>query len=182
MDMVPIADDRRPENGKTSGPRAHCMLTFTLPTIVDNASTSGAAAAASRVKMAACWPFHDFFKTSMTDARSSYLRDGSRRRRGDGSRRRRGRDVDMPRRLVAATPRPRRGYAGDGSRRRRGRDADSPRKLVARRDQPVFDDCCCVGLLASSSRKESESPLGRSTRPRAPRAQTAPRETRASPP
>ena len=61
---------------------------------------------------------------------------------GSGSRLRRGRDVDTPRRRVAATPRPPRGHSveasrgdaaaatwafrGDESRRRRGRDADSP--------------------------------------------------------
>ena len=61
---------------------------------------------------------------------------------GSGSRLRRGRDVDTPRRRVAATPRPPRGHSvetgrgdaaaatwtlpKDESRRRRGRDADSP--------------------------------------------------------
>ena len=58
--------------------------------------------------------------------------------RGVGSQRRRGRDVDISRRRVAATPRPRRGYSaeahGDGSRRRR--DVDIPRRRVAAAPRP----------------------------------------------
>ena len=63
------------------------------------------------------------------------------------SRRRRGLDVDIPRRRLAAPPRPRRGhdaetsrddaaaatwiFRGDDSRRRRGRDVDIPQRRVA---------------------------------------------------
>ena len=70
VDMVPMAEERRPEKGKASGPRAHCMLMLTRPTIVESASTSGAAAAGSSVKMAACWPFQECLRVSTTSATS----------------------------------------------------------------------------------------------------------------
>ena len=52
--------------------------------------------------------------------------------RGDVSRRRRGRDLDSPRRWIAATPR-RWIVRGGGLRRRRGRDVDVRRRRVRRR-------------------------------------------------
>ena len=54
-DMVPSAEERRPENGSSSGERPHCVFRLTRPTAVASTSTRGAAAAAERVKMAACW-------------------------------------------------------------------------------------------------------------------------------
>lgn len=55
-DMVPMADERRPEKGNTSGDRPHWVLIFTLPTTVDSISSSGAASLESVVKMDACCP------------------------------------------------------------------------------------------------------------------------------
>jgi hypothetical protein len=57
--MVPIAEERRPEKGNTSGERLHCTFRLMRPTIVLSASTMGAVVApvASLLKIAACWPF-----------------------------------------------------------------------------------------------------------------------------
>ena len=54
--IVPRAEERRPEKGSSSGERPHCVFRLTRPTAVASTSTRGAAAAAERVKMAACWP------------------------------------------------------------------------------------------------------------------------------
>ena len=54
--IVPSAEERRPEKGSSSGERPHCVFRLTRPTAVASTSTRGAAAAAERVKMAACWP------------------------------------------------------------------------------------------------------------------------------
>ena len=53
-DMVPIALERRPEKGNTSGERLHWTLILIRPTIVLSASTIGAVAApvGSLLKMA----------------------------------------------------------------------------------------------------------------------------------
>ena len=66
---------------------------------------------------------------------------------------RRGRDVDIPRRRVAAPPRLATWtFRGDESRRRRGRQLDSPIAAELLEETTiVFDDVCSVGLLASSS-------------------------------
>mmetsp|Transcript_23283 Transcript_23283/g.64512 ORF Transcript_23283/g.64512 Transcript_23283/m.64512 type:complete len:346 (+) Transcript_23283:821-1858(+) len=58
-DMVPIALERRPEKGKTSGPRLHWALRLMRPTTAESMSTKDAAAPGSRVKIAACCPFQD---------------------------------------------------------------------------------------------------------------------------
>ena len=52
--IVPSAEERRPEKGSSSGERPHCVFRLTRPTAVASTSTRGAAAAAERVKMAAC--------------------------------------------------------------------------------------------------------------------------------
>jgi hypothetical protein len=53
--IVPMAEDRRPEKGNTSGERPHCVFRLTRPTAVESTSSSGPNAAASFVKIAACW-------------------------------------------------------------------------------------------------------------------------------
>lgn len=53
IDIVPIAERRRPEKGTTSGERPHWELMLMRPTMVDSESTIGAAASAEFVKMAA---------------------------------------------------------------------------------------------------------------------------------
>mmetsp|Transcript_27937 Transcript_27937/g.65225 ORF Transcript_27937/g.65225 Transcript_27937/m.65225 type:complete len:205 (-) Transcript_27937:1422-2036(-) len=76
-DMVPIADERLPEKGTTSGERPHCALRLIRPTILDKASTSGAAFTASAVNRAACWPFHDAFKAAFTCSTSEKRATGT---------------------------------------------------------------------------------------------------------
>ena len=71
--MVPMAELRRPLNGKASGERWHWALMLMRPTMVESASTSGAAAApvGSEEKMAACWPFHEALAADTTSAASA---------------------------------------------------------------------------------------------------------------
>ena len=57
--MVPMAEERRPEKGTASGERPHCALMLIRPTMLERASTRGAAASAEAVKREACWPFHE---------------------------------------------------------------------------------------------------------------------------
>ena len=54
--IVPSAEERRPEKGRTSGLLPHCVLMLIRPTTVESASTRGAAAVADSVKIAACLP------------------------------------------------------------------------------------------------------------------------------
>mmetsp|Transcript_14923 Transcript_14923/g.37823 ORF Transcript_14923/g.37823 Transcript_14923/m.37823 type:complete len:321 (+) Transcript_14923:343-1305(+) len=77
IDMVPIAELRRPEKGTWSGERPHCMLMLMRPTCDESASMSGAAAAALEVKMADCWPFHDSLSAVYTSDKSENLATGS---------------------------------------------------------------------------------------------------------
>ena len=72
--MVPMADDRRPEKGNTSGERLHCTLIFTRPTMVDSVSRSPAASVPSgdAVKSAACCPFQDLRSADLTWSRWPY--------------------------------------------------------------------------------------------------------------
>eukprot|EP00964_Phaeocystis_antarctica_P010393 scaffold5721_cov50-Phaeocystis_antarctica.AAC.3 len=68
--MVPIAEERRPEKGTASGERPHWALMLMRPTMVDSASTRGAAASAEDVKRAACCPFHESYSALCTSAMS----------------------------------------------------------------------------------------------------------------
>mmetsp|Transcript_17443 Transcript_17443/g.70091 ORF Transcript_17443/g.70091 Transcript_17443/m.70091 type:complete len:333 (-) Transcript_17443:523-1521(-) len=77
-DMVPIADERRPEKGRTSGPRWHWVLMLARPTMVARRSTRVAAAAASRrVKSATCWPDHEVLAAVTTSSKSSNAATGT---------------------------------------------------------------------------------------------------------
>ena len=76
--MVPMADDRRPEKGNTSGERLHCTLRLMRPTIVLSASTMGAVELpdASLVKMAACCPFQDALAAAISSLGSEKVATG----------------------------------------------------------------------------------------------------------
>mmetsp|Transcript_26691 Transcript_26691/g.78599 ORF Transcript_26691/g.78599 Transcript_26691/m.78599 type:complete len:223 (+) Transcript_26691:177-845(+) len=76
MDIVPMAEDRRPAKGTLSGDRPHCMLRLMRPTWVASASMSGAAAFTSCVKMAACWPFQLALTAACTSEMSEYRATG----------------------------------------------------------------------------------------------------------
>eukprot|EP00967_Tisochrysis_lutea_P083643 scaffold116332_cov35-Tisochrysis_lutea.AAC.2 len=57
-----------------SGERPHCALMLMRPTIVERASTSGAALSALEVKMAACWPFQESLAALTTSESRRNLR------------------------------------------------------------------------------------------------------------
>mmetsp|Transcript_25768 Transcript_25768/g.58584 ORF Transcript_25768/g.58584 Transcript_25768/m.58584 type:complete len:206 (+) Transcript_25768:251-868(+) len=76
-DIVPIAEERRPEKGKESGPREHCELMLIRPTTVESVSTRAAVSFdAPVVKMAACCPFQELAKTSRTSSTSENVPTG----------------------------------------------------------------------------------------------------------
>mmetsp|Transcript_61350 Transcript_61350/g.146266 ORF Transcript_61350/g.146266 Transcript_61350/m.146266 type:complete len:290 (-) Transcript_61350:692-1561(-) len=77
-EMVPIAEERRPAKGYTSGPHWHCALMFTRQVQSAHISKSsansaeGGAAPSCEVKMAVCWPKCIFLSHSIGSWMLSY--------------------------------------------------------------------------------------------------------------